>query len=140
MGRRHLVGLPALGHRWDRGHFGDPAFDLGFFLTHLHIKALIAGNRFDEYASLIDVFWNAYVEEISKVLSEQEFVALEQRSCLNLGGCLVARIDGKSPVEYLADDSTKAVVRNVGWQVLVDEVEGLGAVREIMRIQLSKEQ
>ena len=122
------------------GHFGDPAFDLGFFLTHLHIKALIAGNRFDEYASLIDVFWNAYVEEISKVLSEQEFVALEQRSCLNLGGCLVARIDGKSPVEYLADDSTKAVVRNVGWQVLVDEVEGLGAVREIMRIQLSKEQ
>ena len=86
------------------------------------------------------MFWNAYVEEISKVLSEQEFVALEQRSCLNLGGCLVARIDGKSPVEYLADDSTKAVVRNVGWQVLVDEVEGLGAVREIMRIQLSKEQ
>ena len=122
------------------GHFGDPAFDLGFFLTHLHIKALIAGNRFDEYASLIDVFWNAYVEKISKVLSEQEFVALEQRSCLNLGGCLVARIDGKSPVEYLADDSTKALVRNVGWQALVDEVGSLEAVREMMRIELFKEQ
>lgn len=122
------------------GHYGDPAFDLGFFLTHLHIKALIAGDRFDEYASLIDVFWSAYATEICKVLSEQELVALEYRSCLNLGGCLVARVDGKSPVEYLADDSTKALVRNVGWQALVDEVGSLDAVGEMMRIELFKEQ
>ena len=101
---------------------------------------MIAGDRFDEYASLIDVFWSAYATEICKVLSEQELVALEYRSCLNLGGCLVARVDGKSPVEYLADDSTKALVRNVGWQALVDEVGSLDAVGEMMRIELFKEQ
>ncbi|MCA9207043.1 MAG: phosphotransferase, partial [Planctomycetales bacterium] len=27
------------------GHFGDPAFDLGFFLTHIVLKAIHLGNR-----------------------------------------------------------------------------------------------
>ena len=52
----------------------------------------------------------------------------------------MSRVDGKSPVEYLADDSTKALVRNVGWQALVDEVGSLDAVGEMMRIELFKEQ
>tara|TARA_B100000945_G_C20405503_1_gene609772 strand:- start:818 stop:1879 length:1062 start_codon:yes stop_codon:yes gene_type:complete len=122
------------------GHFGDPAFDLGFFLTHLHIKTLIAGSRVEEYASLIDRFWIAYQAQVSNVLSQQELVSLERRTCLNLGGCLVARVDGKSPVEYLVDESVKTVVRNVGWNILVSELETLAEVRELMHSELQKKQ
>ena len=59
------------------GHYGDPAFDLGFFLTHLHIKTLISGSRFNEYTELIDQFWQSYSQIMRAVLSPTELDALE---------------------------------------------------------------
>ena len=115
------------------GHYGDPAFDLGFFLTHLHIKTLIAGTRFNEYANLIDVFWDAYQQQLQTVLSEADLQALQERAALNLGACLIARVDGKSPVEYLTDLEQQACVRQVGWTTLVEEADDLQRVREIMK-------
>lgn len=114
------------------GHYGDPAFDLGFFLTHLHIKTLISGSRFHQYTELIDQFWQSYSQVMSDVLSQPELNALEARACQNLGGCLLARIDGKSPVEYLSQQKYKAAVRHIGWVTLVNELPSLAAVRELM--------
>ncbi len=114
------------------GHFGDPAFDLGFFLAHLHIKTMIAGEKFDEYARLIDRFWEAYAKVMAGVLQDDELKALERRACLNLGGCLVARVDGKSPVEYLTGEEIKRIVRQAGWEILTSPQEGLASVRTLM--------
>ena len=121
------------------GHYGDPAFDLGFFLTHLHIKTLISGNRFDDYAALIDGFWGAYKTQMMTVLDTSEMSALECRACLNLGGCLLARVDGKSPVEYLTDASQQELVRRVGWQALTENKNSLAVVRESMLAELPPE-
>lgn len=83
------------------GHFGDGAFDLGFFLTHLLLKAFVAGVRGDEYLHLIAQFHAAYDAELLPVVGLSEHKQLWQRTCGALAGCLLARVDGKSPVDYL---------------------------------------
>jgi 5-methylthioribose kinase len=83
------------------GHYGDPAFDLGFFLTHLALKSIWSGLRSAEYANLAVTFWNAYQQLLAPVIGSVEWSELERRMLWNLAGCLLARIDGKSPVDYL---------------------------------------
>jgi len=92
------------------GHYGDPAFDLGFFLTHLLLKSLWAQDRGKEYRQLADGFWQAYRAAMLRKVDEEEVAALEQRMLLNLAGCLLARVDGKSQVDYLSEEQ-RGVVR-----------------------------
>jgi hypothetical protein len=94
---------------YEVGHFGDPAFDLGFFLTHLVLKGIWSGSLRSYYASLIGSFWTTYSERMAQMISSAEFSALEQRAVYNLAGCMLARIDGKSPVDYLTADNQRTV-------------------------------
>jgi 5-methylthioribose kinase len=94
------------------GHYGDPAFDLGFFLTHLILKSIWAGARQSAYVAIADDFWRAYVATLSLAVPADELTSLEQRTLVNLSGCLLARIDGKSQVEYLSTDQ-RQMVRNL---------------------------
>jgi 5-methylthioribose kinase len=83
-------------------HWGDPGFDVAFCLTHLALKAI----RFDErHLAGADSFWRAYCAEGADELCDEEGLVRE------LGCLLLARIDGKSPVEYIEDEATKDVVR-----------------------------
>jgi 5-methylthioribose kinase len=96
------------------GHFGDPAFDLGFFLTHLVLKCIWAGERHDEYLRLITQFWEAYRTRLELRVASAEVADLQKRMLLNLAGCLLARVDGKSRVEYLsppAQDKVRGIAR-----------------------------
>ena len=83
------------------GHFGDPAFDLGFFLTHLVLKSIWAGERRQEYLDLATQFWRTYAAALAAGVGSDPAAAIEQRMLLNLAACLLARVDGKSPVDYL---------------------------------------
>jgi aminoglycoside phosphotransferase (APT) family kinase protein len=93
------------------GHYGDPAFDLGFCVTHLVLKAIWSGERRMEYLTLTTAFWQAYREKLAGIASG-EVASLEQRAVVNLAGCMLARVDGKSPVDYLAE-SHQAVLRQL---------------------------
>jgi 5-methylthioribose kinase len=93
------------------GHWGDPAFDLGFFLTHLVLKSIWAGPRRSEYLSLVSSFWSAYQQLLARTVPPDELASLERRMLWNLAGCLLARVDGKSPVDYLAADQQETVRR-----------------------------
>ncbi len=100
------------------GHFGDPAFDLGFFLTHLVAKAVRAREQCRKYLLLEGVFWHFYCRELQTVASSSELDDLKRRMMLNLAGCLLARADGKSPLEYLTD-AERSVIRTLGREWLV---------------------
>jgi 5-methylthioribose kinase len=91
------------------GHFGDPAFDLGFFLTHLALKAIHVGDRRDDYLALIDAFWKAYQAALIPVVTREELADLSRRSALHWAACMLARVDGKSPVDYLTVDHKQFV-------------------------------
>jgi 5-methylthioribose kinase len=90
------------------GHFGDPAFDLGFFLTHLVLKEIWSGKRGD-YLPLASEFWQLYRRTVARAASNAELVDLERRMLQHLAGCLLARVDGKSPVDYLPPDGVTQV-------------------------------
>jgi aminoglycoside phosphotransferase (APT) family kinase protein len=78
--------------------YGDPAFDLAFLLTHLLLKGLYHAPRqlgFDQMAS---AFWQRYIEIAGQAI---DTCALEPRVARLLLMILLARVDGKSPVEYL---------------------------------------
>ena len=91
------------------GHYGDPAFDLGFFMTHLVLKAIRAWQHREGYLQLIEVFWKTYCSHLAISASGAEIGELEVRTLMNLAGCLLARADGKSPVEYLTAAKRDAV-------------------------------
>ncbi|APW63446.1 Methylthioribose kinase [Paludisphaera borealis] len=84
-------------------HAGDPAFDLGFFLSHLALKRIHKSlqDPGDEpkYRALLDAFWTAYLDRVDDRLGPRD--ELTRRAVEHTAACLLARVDGKSPVEYL---------------------------------------
>lgn len=86
------------------GHYGDPAFDLGFLLTHLVFKETLRDAevlaRDPLQATLPREFLAAYWDKLRPSLTAEEQQHLQARIRRNLGGCLLARLAGKSPVEY----------------------------------------
>lgn len=98
------------------GHYGDPAFDLGFFMTHLVLKAVCSCGRAAEYLGLANSFWNSYLRQM-KSISSGGMGELEKRFLLNLAGCMLARVDGKSTVDYL-NPQQQQTVRSIAGQWL----------------------
>ena len=79
-------------------HFGDPAFDIGFSLTHLLSKAHHLPNS---RSALIDAalrYWETYFELVRELPWSR---GLEQRAIKHTVACLLARAVGRSPLEYL---------------------------------------
>jgi len=109
------------------GHFGDPAFDIGFFLSHLALKAFRAGEDSPRDLALIAVFREAYAGEFCRFTSERELHAVESRAAVNLAACMLARIDGKSQVDYLADP-TRSLVRSITRAMLLDSAASLDGI------------
>jgi hypothetical protein len=108
------------------GHFGDPAFDVGFFLTHLALKALHAGPAAASRLALVDRFWQAYVAELAPCAGSAAIEALQPRALDHLAGCMLARVDGKSPVDYLTPREQQ-IVRRLAREWLVDRPADLAA-------------
>jgi 5-methylthioribose kinase len=149
-------------------HAGDPAFDLGFFLSHLLLKSINAASHSSEdadklesanvdqllqvevrgsatddsparggaklespadvtlnsavpldrasaYTELAPRFWNAYLDR--RAVAPAEETGLVRRACLHTAACVLARVDGKSPVEYLDADG-QSVAREFAREAL----------------------
>lgn len=74
-------------------HLGDPTFDPAFLVSHLLLKALHRSGSRDQYAAASAAFFGALAAE---------GVAYDVEHLSRQIGCLVlARVDGKSPAEYL---------------------------------------
>lgn len=85
--------------------YGDPSFDLAFLLSHLHLKALLHAPNSAAAMDLITAARGAYLAERRLDASNaEEFRGHVARLLLML---MLARVDGKSPVEYLAGDSLR---------------------------------
>jgi aminoglycoside phosphotransferase (APT) family kinase protein len=80
-------------------HFGDGAFDVGFALTHLLSKACHVAGRLTDYRDAALRFWQAYHAEVSAMPWADDLEPFCVRHAL---GCLLARVSGKSPLEYLS--------------------------------------
>jgi 5-methylthioribose kinase len=81
-------------------HFGDPAFDLGFSLTHLLSKALHLKEHRPSFLAAARQYWESYTTETR---AAPWFEGVERRAVRNTAACLLARTAGRSPLEYLSD-------------------------------------
>ncbi len=79
-------------------HFGDPAFDSGFAMTHLLSKAHHLEPYRQTFVKAAITFWRIYWEQVSDLEWAGQ---LEARAVRHALGCLLARVDGRSPLEYL---------------------------------------
>ena len=90
--------------------WGDPAFDIAFCLNHLLLKCLWNPPRPTAFLASFEALAQAYLEGVDW----EPRAALEQRAAALLPGLFLARVDGKSPVEYLTDEADRERVRRVG--------------------------
>lgn len=96
--------------------YGDPAFALAFCLNHLVLKRFA---RPDREGALRESF-AAFVEAYFARATFEPRAALEARAAALLPGLLLARIDGKSPVEYLAgNEPAREAVRKIARAALL---------------------
>lgn len=80
-------------------HWGNPVFDVAYCLGHLMLKAWHLNKR-DEIFELIISFLDSYNFKVNNLIP-------------HLGLMLLARMDGKSPVNYIQDSKLKDQIRSV---------------------------
>jgi tRNA A-37 threonylcarbamoyl transferase component Bud32 len=87
--------------------WGDPAFDVAFMLCHLSMKAVHMPRHAAVLRDAARAFHDAYAEHTAALGADEAHLA-------GLLGCLLlARVDGRSPAEYLGDGGRESV-RSVG--------------------------
>jgi hypothetical protein len=94
--------------------YGDPAFDVAFCLNHLLLKSLV---RPDCAPALLQSFAQL-AESYFERANVESRPLIEARVAQLLPALMLARVDGKSPVEYLAgkmpeQDSVRRVARTL---------------------------
>ena len=95
--------------------FGDPAFDVAFCLNHFLLKAA----HLPPHAQALLAAYRNFSEAYWPHVQWENRPALEARVATLLPGLTLARIDGKSPVEYLSE-ATRAGVRRAAIPLLQD--------------------
>ena len=93
----------------------DPCFDVAFCLNHLLIKSLARIGSPDALGRSILALWSAYAAHVSWENPHD----LDRRAAVLLPGLLLARIDGKSPVEYL-EEPARVRIRHIAQGLIVD--------------------
>jgi aminoglycoside phosphotransferase (APT) family kinase protein len=101
--------------------YGDPAFDLAFVLNHLLLKSVWRPQWRPAYTAMSAALRNAYRTHVAW----EPWPALDARTAALLPGLLLARIDGKSPVEYVTDDRLREAVRQFARKNLLQPVATL---------------
>jgi aminoglycoside phosphotransferase (APT) family kinase protein len=95
--------------------WGDPAFDLAFCLNHLLLKCLWTPAAREGFLGCFDRLASAYRELVDWEAADE----VERRAARLLPGLMLARVDGKSPVEYLVDEAQRQTVRRAARALLV---------------------
>ena len=109
--------------------FGDPAFDLAFCLNHLLLKCLWNRAATSGFLGCFEGLAARYLQ----LVAWEPPADLETRAARLLPGLLLARIDGKSPVEYITAETDKNLVRRVARRLLADPVARIAGVGDAWR-------
>ncbi len=97
-------------------HWGNPVFDVAFMLSHLVLKSIHMPARASALLQCARAFGEAYEVVDSSIYAQ-------------VGALLIARIDGKSPVEYL-DHAGRQTTRELGTALLLEPVRSVAGLWE----------
>ncbi|MBV9299512.1 MAG: phosphotransferase [Verrucomicrobia bacterium] len=98
-------------------HFGDPAFDVGFSLTHFLAKALHLQPKRQEFVKAALHYWKLYVDDVRGM---PWTASLDFRAAQHTLASLLARACGRSPLEYL-NKGERAVQQKIVVEMMIEE-------------------
>lgn len=104
--------------------YGDPAFDAAFCLNHLLLKCVARPQSAEGFLACYGAFADAYLAAVTW----EPRAEIESRIASLLPGLLLARVDGKSPVEYITDERDKRMVRDTARPLIAKPPEHLAEV------------
>lgn len=106
--------------------YGDPVFDLAFLLNHFFLKTLHHAPVPKDLGGMVAAFLAAYAQ----AYRHGHHAALETRLVRLLPMLLLARVDGKSPAEYLTP-AHKILIRGFAPEVIVHSP---GSMRDLVAL------
>lgn len=112
--------------------YGDPAFDLAFCLNHLLLKGLWNRPAAGAFLACFDALAAAYRAGVDW----EEPEAVEARAAALLPGLFLARVDGKSPVEYITREEDRDTVRATALPLIADPPRLTAEVRDAWAVRL----
>jgi tRNA A-37 threonylcarbamoyl transferase component Bud32 len=86
---------------YEVAHWGDPAFDLGFFFALLLSKAHHLPEHRSKLLEGLTSAWEHYLLELRSTFLQRD---IEPRAVRHTLGCLLARVEGRSPLDYLCKE------------------------------------
>lgn len=111
-------------------HLGNPVFDPAFMLNHLTLKAIHRPELAYRYHDCAWAFWSEYCDTSG---STGDSGGMERDCVRQLGVLLLARIDGKSPAEYITGTAEKDLARGLARDVLTGHIESLDDLHRRLR-------
>ncbi len=105
-------------------HFGDPSFDAAFLLNHMLLKRFYRPEFREQYAQAARRFWET-LRTYTQPLAHEWF---ETATIQHLGALLLARIDGKSPAEYIQDAGLKERIRKYARAIIGDQPRSVAEI------------
>jgi aminoglycoside phosphotransferase (APT) family kinase protein len=105
--------------------YGDPAFDLAFCLNHMLLKCVWTPSAAARFIACFDALSDAYLASVDFEARPE----IEGRAATLLPGLFLARVDGKSPVEYITQEADRDRVRATALPLLRQPPARLAEVR-----------
>jgi len=113
--------------------WGDPAFDLAFCLNHLLLKCLWNASASNALLEAFGVLAENYLD----LVDWEPRGELEHRAAALLPGLFLARVDGKSPVEYVTEETQRNQVRRVAAALLTQPAVRLRSISAAWREEIA---
>ncbi|MDD4600384.1 Methylthioribose kinase [bioreactor metagenome] len=99
-------------------HIGDPSFDLGFLTNHFILKAIKHKQWAMSYLNLATYSAETYLQRINFTDTK----VLEYNTIKTLALLFLARVDGKSPAEYITEGYDKDLIRKISYGMLEQDI------------------
>ena len=105
----------------ETSNYGDPVFDVVFFNNHLLIKSMYLPDKKKQFLNSYKIFFDTYLKLIPYI-DKNKFV---QRCIDMIPIMLIARIDGKSPVEYIVSKRMKNNIRKFSFKMINSNINSI---------------
>ena len=98
----------------ETANYGDPSFDIVSLINHLIIKLLFVNKNKKNFVLALKKIFNTYHSNVTW----EEKQDIIKRSLALLPLMMLARVDGKSPVEYIKNNNEKNKLRRIALDLI----------------------
>lgn len=113
---------------YEVAHYGHPSFDLAFFSTHFVLKSVKFPQWAPSFMNLLRCMMDRYFDQVDFM----DATALEASYVRLWAMIILARVDGKSPAEYITLDKDKALLRAISRAIIDRRIERRDAAVQLV--------